>query len=301
MSDIEIQLFKVHPELYTESSSPATDKFRIDKFTTTQFDNFSIDMNTPISPLPLPEDTSTQNVLVKMEGNSQVIRFGCKFDVNLITLSYVKQITSVKTHAGFVDVDLKPDGTSYVYTVESGITNNINLLSFFLTNFESRSIRDTFVLRLRDVVLNKTLYEGFGSVQSVTTSVEAGSPVVWNVNVDFIVGKVVSIYDADVPEIVTALEVSEPSGTTGTIRFRFNTPTRSGGSAVIGYTFAYFNKTNSTWNFKPQDTPIIPSVVSGKYQYDLTGLTVGKEFKVYMFAENASGAGTPSEITTVQL
>ena len=299
MSNIEIQLFKVHPELYTADSSAATDKFRIDKFTTTQFESFSIDMNTPISPLPLPEDTSTQNVLVKMEGNSQVIRFGCKFDVNLITLSYVKEINAIKTHAGFVDVDFDPDGVSFAYTVESGITNNINLLSFFLTNFESRSIRDTFVLRLRDVVSNTTLYEGFGSVQSVTTSVDAGSPVVWNVNVDFIVGKVVSIYDADVPEVVTALEVSQPSS--GTIRFRFNAPTRAGGSVVIGYTFAYFNKTDSTWNFIPQDTPVIPSVVSGKYQYDLTGLTTGKEFKVYMFAENSSGAGTPSETVTVQL
>ena len=36
-------------------------------------DNLSIDHNSPVSPMPLPEDNAEQNILVKIEGNSMII------------------------------------------------------------------------------------------------------------------------------------------------------------------------------------------------------------------------------------
>ena len=81
-----------------------------------------------------------------MEGNSQVIRFGCKFDSNLVTLAHVDGIAlnNIQYKEDKIDVD---NGVSGAYTyVAQTEANNILLANAFLTNFESRSITDCYQL-----------------------------------------------------------------------------------------------------------------------------------------------------------
>lgn len=306
MTGVEIQLYKIHPEKYTNSSDDATDEYRIDKFVAKTFESIGIDLNTPISPMPLPEDSSTENILVKMEGNSQQVRFGCRFDGNLVELSYVEDLTSIRTDAGIVNVDTALDGSAYNYDTNI-ITedDNIQLVQTFLNNFESRSITDTFILRIVDKSQSpeKILFTGGGSIQSINTSTDSASPVVWNVNIDFLVGNVISIYDADVPEEITGLQVSVPSS--GSIKFRWSDPAREGGSAITKFWFVWQDTLLGVWNALNSITytaaqGTIPSGET-KYSYTLTSLPTNKDYKVYVVAENTAGVGAISEIVRVGL
>ena len=309
MTGVEIQLYKVHPEKYTNTTANAADEYRIDKFVAKTFESIGIDLNTPISPMPLPEDRSTENILVKMEGNSQQVRFGCRFDGNLVELSYVEDLTEILTQAGIVNVDTKSaaDGGG-AYDYDANIISepdNIQLVQTFLNNFESRSITDTFIIRIVDKsqTPEKILFTGGGSIQAINTSTDAASPVVWNVNVDFLVGNVISIYDADVPEEVTGLEVSTPSS--GRIKFRWSDPAREGGSAITKFTFVYQKVLEGTWIADNEITyaaaqATIPATET-KYSYELTLLPPNMDYKVYLVAENTAGVGAISEIVRVGL
>ena len=309
MTGVEIQLYKVHPEKYTKENKvppEATDEYRIDKFVAKTFESIGIDLNTPISPMPLPEDRSTENILVKMEGNSQQVRFGCRFDGNLVELSYVEDLTEILTQAGIINVDTAKNGSAYDYDTNI-ITedDNIQLVQTFLNNFESRSITDTFILRIVDKSQSpeKILFTGGGSIQSINTSTDAASPVVWNVNVDFLVGNVISIYDADVPEEITGLEVSVPSS--GEIKFRWSDPAREGGSAITKFWFVYQKVLEGNWVADDSITyaaaqATIPATET-KYSYTLTSMTTNTDYKVYVVAENTAGVGAISEIVRVGL
>ena len=309
MTGVEIQLYKVHPEKYTNTTANAADEYRIDKFVAKTFESIGIDLNTPISPMPLPEDRSTENILVKMEGNSQQVRFGCRFDGNLVELSYVEDLTEILTQAGIVNVDTKSaaDGGG-AYDYDANIISepdNIQLVQTFLNNFESRSITDTFIIRIVDKsqTPEKILFTGGGSIQAINTSTDAASPVVWNVNVDFLVGNVISIYDADVPEEVTGLEVSVPSS--GSIKFRWSDPAREGGSAITKFTFVYQKVLEGNWIADNEITyaaaqATIPATET-KYSYELTLLPPNMDYKVYLVAENTAGVGAISEIVRVGL
>ena len=294
MTGIMIELYKIHPEAYTKrDGNDQTNVYRIDMFQAKTFESIGIDLNTPISPMPLPEDKSTENILVKMEGNSQQIRFGCKFDSNLVTLKHVDGIllNEIAYKEGNIDVDKKKDGTNYTYVSQTE-ANNILLIDAFLSNFESRSITDSFVLRIIDTTTNTIFYEGYGSIQSISTSVDSGSPVVWTVNVDYMVGNVISIYDADTPEGVTGMEISSPAS--GSIKYRWTDPVRSGGSNITEFSLAYQEIGSASTQYITQtQAQATASISNGKYEYIKTGLT--GQYYVFIVANNTAGSGIRSE------
>jgi hypothetical protein len=294
MTGIMIELYKIHPEAYTKrDGNDQTNVYRIDRFQAKTFESLSIDLNTPISPMPLPEDKSTENILVKMEGNSQVVRFGCKFDSDLVTLSHVDGISldEIAYKEGNFNVIKEKDGTIYNY-LDQTEANNILLANAFITNFESRSITDSFLLRVVNTDNGTVFYEGYGSIQSITSSIDSASPVVWTVNVDYMVGNVISIYDADTPEGVTGLEISSP--VSGTIRYRWNDPVRAGGSTITEFSLAYQEVGNAEINyFIMSQAAATSSITNGKYQKEITGLT--GQYYVYLVANNTSGSGIRSE------
>jgi len=293
MTGIMIELYKIHPESYTpQGGTDQTNIYRIDRFQAKTFESIGIDLNTPISPMPLPEDKSTENILVKMEGNSQQVRFGCKFDSNLVTLAHVDGIAlgDIIEDEGNIDVINGASG-AYSYTPQTE-ANNILLVHAFLENFESRSITDSFLLRVIDTTTNSVFYEGSGSVSSISTSVDSSSPVVWTVNVDYLVGNVISIYDADTPEMVTGLEISSPAS--GSIKYRWTDPVRAGGTNITEFSLAY-QKVNDavTYYHKVTQAEATTSITNGKYQFTATSLT--GQYYVYIVAKNTGGSGIRSD------
>jgi hypothetical protein len=210
----------------------------------------------------------------------------------LVTLAHVDGIAlnNILKKEDRIDVDNGGNG-AYTYVAQTE-ANNVLLLNAFLTNFESRSITDSFLLRIIDTDTNTTFYEGYGSIQSISTSTDPSSPVVWTVNVDFMVGNVISIYDADTPEAVTNVDINVPSS--GTIRFRWNDPARAGGSNITEFDLGYQKVNEAVTNYTTVTySDATASITGGKYQKDITGLT-GQYF-VFIVAKNTGGTGTRSE------
>ena len=241
---LQIEFYKLHPETYTAGSAAATEVYQIHRLIITAFDSLNINLGTPISPMPLPEDNAEGNILVKMEGNTKQVRCSFKLDTNLISLAYVKSIglgdlRSVDDE-GVVDSD--KDGNDHTYTAIEA-DDNLEFIDTILKEFESRSITDTFFFRLKDTSNSNITNFGRGSISSIDTSVDSSSPVVWNCNIDYLVGDVISIYDADVPTepknfSPTALQddPSPPNLNINKLQFVWSDPDRSGGSGFTNFT-----------------------------------------------------------------
>ena len=60
-------------------------------YTIKNFESFNINLRTPISPMPLPEEKSGENVLVKMEGNTQVLNLAWTLVESTTDLSFGNQ------------------------------------------------------------------------------------------------------------------------------------------------------------------------------------------------------------------
>ena len=175
---IYIQLFKIHPESYEATGNNPLNTYSIERLQITAFDSLGIDLNTPISPMPLPEENADANILVKMEGNSKQVRLAFKFDSNLVSMKVKDGIAEadIQNVNDHIDVD-NAGGSSINYGNDIVATNNLELLSLFLANFESRSITDSFFFRLVDSVApTVSLFEGVGSIASISTSADSSSP-----------------------------------------------------------------------------------------------------------------------------
>lgn len=306
---LELHIFKVHPESYTSSSTNSTTKYVFEKLKTTAFESININLSSPISPMPLPEDTADSNLLVKMEGNTKQARFSFKFDNNLVTLS---QNTAPFTEAELQYIDNKidvdkytPSGgsadTAIAYT-DSTETNNVKLLNIFLKRFESRSITDTFLFRIWDTVSSTSFFNGYGSITSLDVSADSTSPVVWTLNVDYIIGDVISIYDADTPEQVTNMAIT--TSASNTLKYEWNNPTRVGGSAITKFLLTYqntkeLNKTTVAIDYTTAQGLI--DGTTGKYTKLITGLTSNDTYVTFITAHNTGGAGTRSDDVMVKV
>ena len=323
---IHIQLFKIHPESYEAGGGNPLDTFSIEKLQITAFDSLGIDLNTPISPMPLPEENADANILVKMEGNSKQVRLAFKFDSNLVSMKRKDGILQterleVNDH---MDVDNLSVVTNYPSSGDKGInygndivaTNNLELLSLFLDNFESRSITDSFFFRLVDSAApTVSLFEGVGSIASISTSADSSSPVVWNVNLDFLIGDVVSVYDADTPEMPSDVTITAGAAGSGDIVFKWKVPDRSGGTPLTKIT-VHLQSTDSAvrQSFDIEHTtsgssgtfPLLDSS-TGVYTKEVdqgTGnlfIVTGKTYRCFMTASNTGGTGTRSEASLVKV
>ena len=185
-------------------------------YTLGNFQRFSYTINTPVTPAPLPEEDSSQNVLVKIEGNSSVI--------NLAWL--IKNFD--ETQASSTD-----EPTREVKTIADH-------LIFFRDDFASVSIEDSFKLEIdfNDVAPNETGYDDNnkmvfnGTTTKIDFKMTSQSPVILTASTNFIEGTVIAIYDLDVP--------SEPLNVKATviddtIKLEWDPPITKDDVTITGY------------------------------------------------------------------
>ena len=158
--------------------------------------NWSVD--TPVTPMPLPEDSHKENILVKMEGNT------AKMDLSW-TLTEGTQFGTVDT-------------TSMAFTPgdDESVFEHIDE---FKERFVPISIGDKYVFLITDENNNQLLFEE-GTISSMSFSVSGSSPVVWNVNLAFYVGNVVAVLEADIPP--SPILVTFTKVTTTSFSYTFN-------------------------------------------------------------------------------
>ena len=224
MTDIYIQ--RVEPNS-TDTGFDVKKEYKLSNVS-----SFSIDLNSPVSPMPLPEEGADDNILVKIEGNSATM-----------SLNWV----------------IKNETTTPVTVTESGgasgVLTALQQVGYFTNepgegSFQPHSIEDNYRIQLKDG--STVIWEKLGFFTKFTFSMQGNSPVIFNATASFIVGDVITSYEAKEPEPPTALVLS--SGVTyngsdihtASIKAYWTPPTITNGT-LAGSIVAYRKEGTNFW------------------------------------------------------
>ncbi len=236
-----------HMYLVKGDSPPYAPAFRIDNLSNL---NWSID--TPVTPMPLPEDTHEENILVKMEGNT------AKMDLSW----------TLTDAANFGTLSLS--GSNYNFAPEDEI-NVYEQINKFKEEFVPISIGDAYRMIITDDSGGQLMMDE-GTISNMSFSVSGGSPIVWNVTCSFYVGNVVAVLEADIPPAPSNVVATSPSS--AELKFvvtaydGYASPP-SGDSEIIGIAYKYKRTDKKgTWSQIFTDS----QTNAADIQYTITGL-----------------------------
>ena len=223
--------------------------------------NWSID--TPVTPMPLPEDTHEENILVKMEGNT------AKMDLSW-TLT-------TGTQFGNIDMDTN------VFTAGSELSV-FEQIDEFKTQFVPISIGDAYTVLITDENDNRLLDDN-GTISNMSFSVSGSSPVVWNVNCAFYVGNVVAVLEADIPPAPVQVIITSTSATSFSYTFTAydgygSQPVAGDANYITGHVLKY-KEGNNGWITDP---PITTQTLGGTK----SNLTSGGTYRVRLAQVNGN-------------
>jgi len=243
-----------------------TEKFR---YQVGNLKRFGYDINTPVSPMPLPEEDSSENVLIKIEGNSSAFEIAWKIK---------DEVT-----------DRAPLNTT------AGSTRTIRDQVFFLEDkFRAISVEDSFALLLD--------FDGSGNLDTDGNLTYRGTYtqfhvdmidpelLTFNARCKFLQGTVALLYEVDV--------VSEPLNlvvvdSVGSFDADWDLPLDAGSSAITDYR-VFFRIRGSGNNFSTADVGGTATI--------LNNITASAGiYEVFVRGKSLIGFGRPSttKIVTV--
>ena len=281
------------------------------KYSTPLFDTFSFDLNSPISPMPLPEDTSTSNILVKMEGNSSQINFGWKIVPNQLGTFKTSDFGTEKQkpydgHPRSDSFHFKKmaNNSAIVFTDLYTGSDSFAMMKIIFEKLESTSVRNSFAFNIYDDVEDADKFTQFGSISSIRGSVDPATPTIWNISLDFLVGHVISIYDADTPEKPTDFIITQGANVDNvrTIQYSFKAPSRIGGSPILSYNLSW--ETEDLTSSSTTNVLVAALTLTGTtytHTLTLTGITAANKVKGRVNAVNSGGGGTSVRFGYLQL
>ena len=238
-------------------------------YTITNFESFNINVRTPISPMPLPEETSDNNMLVKMEGNTT-------------TISLAWTLVNSATALNFGNLS---DSNTEIKTVAQQLT-------YLSEGLQGSSLNEKFKLQISysEVGGDDLIYYGF--VTDMSFSQTSTTPVTFMANLSFIQGHVITTLDDDVPDKPKSINLTTPSsgGGSGRITASWAVPTYAGGSNLItNYDLEFRNSTSGIIEYKQY------AQSSTSFTTPTGSLTSNTKFQVKIRANSSDGNGMWSE------
>jgi len=256
------------------------------------FNSISINKQTPVSPMPLPEEDSEENVLMKIEGNTTTMSLNWTLtnaSTSIAKCSY-GQIAYVPSMKKYVKLNIQTD-LSGVFDQVSYIEHDLAPNS--LNDFYSLYILDSDVVTKADAMI----YTKVGLIQDFSFNTDASSPVNWQATMNFIEGAVVTSMSENSHQPPTMLatpaspKFTIQSGTSGstlqrtgiTISFQeFQNYAASDRPITTGLSLRYKKTDGGTfWTEKTLD---FSANTSAPYNYT----------KTLVISDLASPASTPS-------
>jgi len=214
--------------------------------------DLNMTLDQPVSPMALPQEDASENVLVKMEGNTQTVTVNWKVAdsfpkpqqcISQLLISGIEKDIS-EFYAGGSSSATWSDATS------SDLSGRI--ISWLLSTFQGKDITDRYFIKLGEDV---DVMEGF--ITRINANISGNSPVVWDVSITFIMGNVISIYESDAPSEarnVSTSTVNNSGGASSPTRMVVSWSTPSDTASVIT-TYGVFTKTYDTsYNSEPDFT-----------------------------------------------
>ena len=217
--------------------------------------SINLQLDQPVAPMPLPQESAEENVLVKMEGNTKTVTVNWKVGQNF---PYPKKSTTSNVEGGKIQKDYEKfyDSTapnSPVTWVDLEYTEPEDTVSWLTNDFEGKNLSDTFTLVLGHTSL---VFEGF--VTRMTASIDGQSPVVWNMAMTFIIGNVISMNESDAPSeprnVSSQLvnDAGQASGTLTRIKLAWDAPTDS--ASTVEHYGIWARKENESYKSSPTIT-----------------------------------------------
>ena len=164
------------------------------------FNDISINKQTPVSPMPLPEEDSDENVLIKVEGNTTTMD---------ISWTILNATSPVGDSAIIWDSSLGKWRSTNV----NASMNTFEQIMDLEDRFAPKSITDFFQVRIFDTnasAADKTAgapkYTKEGLLQGFTFRTDSSSPVNWVGNMQFIEGSVVTTLSANTHEAPKSID-----------------------------------------------------------------------------------------------
>lgn len=265
--------------IYLSKINNATSKTRLITYQIKVFDNFTPTYDTPVTPTPIPQQDDSQNILIKVEGNS-----------NTINLSWV--IKEETSNILLYDSTLTSPNDSFVGTSAKTIWEQLN----FFDRIQPVSLTDAYMIEVADSLTNNVTvpatpyYQKIGYITKMDFPMSSGEPVTIRANISFISGNVVTAFEANVPGEPTGVSVASGSSAHATITW--TAPANTGGG-ITGYTI-YKRTATSTFDSGT-------AVSSGASPYTFSGLTSGVYYFFKISAKSANGSGNVSDEVSVKV
>ena len=202
-------------------------------YTLPNFKSITYDMNTPVSPMPMPEEDASENILVKIEGNSS------KLTVNWVIkdMGTVTTVTETpKPPSPQTDPPTVPQAV--VYPASSTIRDQVE---WFKSIFRPSSVASNYELIVRFDPLDASKDLVFpGTFSGFNFSMMTPSILTFNASAKFMEGTVASMYEVDTASAPKnlALTVTTVSGKK-VLNASWDAPDDSGAAAINTYRVSY--------------------------------------------------------------
>ena len=262
------------------------------RYILSNFKSISTTMNTPVTPAPIPEETSEENILVKIEGNSTTLKLSWK----------IKEESSDQATV----FTWNEAGTSSTTADHPSKTLPEQIL-FFKDNFPPVSIADSFTIiidfeppvnKLTES-LNIIQYDGtFSQFRFNTTDSEV---VTFNASADFIEGTVFGIYEIDTSSAPENLQLTSPSA--GVLWAAWDKPLNEGSESIptsngyrVQYRLISGDSQDTEWTDVDKNKTGDSESVS-----IASGLTVDKVYSVRVKAKTSLGFGVISKTKNITI
>jgi len=283
------------------------------------FTNIDWKFVSPVSPMPLPEESGDENILVKMEGNTHTVQ------LTFVIKNETKNAgVSNSSNSGGYDGASKSifEQIKWMTASEDESAQGGGFIGRHLTDaYDICILENTTGLNLHDMVassaagtksefdqnlLDTTSSENpaptvdglalqmFGYVRNISFRTSASEPATLRGTIEFIEGNVVGGYQSKVPSRVRNFKVSTPSsGATDTRMYlTYTAPESAGATPVTHYVIAH-KVSGSTDEYKLQN----PSP-TGSTNVMVTNLTASTEYDWKVAAQNSDGRGKFSWVRT---
>ena len=256
-------------------------------YTLPNFKSITYDMNTPVSPMPMPEEDASENILVKIEGNSS------KLTVNWVIKDMGTVTTVTKTAKPTNEV---PIPTPTNYSASSTIRDQIE---WFKEEFRPSSVSSAYelIVRLDPADITKDIVFP-GTFSGFNFSMQSPSILTFNASAKFMEGSVATLYEVDTSSAPLNLILTTP--TAGQINASWTAPSDPGASAISQYRVSY-RKWNAGQGWSSASTSnATPSLVdisgsanlsTGTYEVYVEAFTTGLGLGRSSFTEHISVTG----------
>jgi len=243
------------------------------RYTIPNLETLNIQYNTPISPMPLPEENAKENILVKIEGNSASI----DIDWTLTEYDYLvganlgngtchfEEWNSDTNSSDQMAVDnnnvrgkFDPIGLTFKDMLENSKQPS-KQVQIFKDKFESTSLNNDFLITIEDgnalgYGLSTDPMRIYGSPSQMSFSISGSSPIVWRARIQFFEGNVITVFDPDSPESPQNLSMvgqkdygTSPNNERDVFKVRFQDPTSFGATDTHTATISYRRAGKLRW------------------------------------------------------